>query len=146
VKQIISQPTNYMSLGPTMYKLKLPPDCPNSDAKEFEMQLYRILQSDCLDDADLLSYAETNGRLTNQCKAHGLSFYKSYAGVLSTYKAAVQRNRILGTHIAKVQIQPKHGRLHTTDGDHFTLWVYSGITAADFRCVSVHEVKERDES
>jgi hypothetical protein len=124
-----------------MYKLDLPPNCPCSDAREDAVELYRVILGESITDSDLISYAETNDRFKDICRAYGLSFYKTAKGAKMAYQKARSKNKTLGTHLAKMAIQRNHGKLHTQDDDHYTLWLYSNITASDFECLTVRKVE-----
>jgi hypothetical protein len=125
-----------------MYKLDLPPYCPIGGSGEQTIVLFRIVSGEILTDDDLKSYVELyNGRYKSQCKAHGISFFSNFASAERVYHESVTRNRpIHGGYVAKIEILPQHGMLHTYDKNHYTLWLYEGVAAHNLRCVDVQKI------
>lgn len=129
-----------------MYKLQLPPDCPLTGAAEQTIDLYRLIGGETLTDGDLLSHVERYpDRFATHCLAHGLSFFKTLKSAREANQGAANRQKPLGTHIAKVRVKPEHGKLYAKDkDDHCTLWLYSDTTAEQLECLAVRKVEACD--
>lgn len=108
------------------------------------MHLYRILTGDALSDKDLESYSEmTPDRYKDHCRAHGISLYKNFRDALNAYNEAKNiRKRILGTHVAEIEIKKDHGILYSKDESHFTLWLYKKVDAALLKCLKIEKIQD----
>lgn len=126
-----------------MYKLNLPADCPLDGAEENEISLYRLTRSNSLTDDDLRSYTELYPSRTEakKCKAYGLSLYRTKEQAIEAYRAAAARNKNLGSHVAKVVIEKRHGKVYTEDDKHHTLWLYQSISSKDITCLEISPVE-----
>lgn len=106
------------------------------------MSLYRIIGEQELTDADLVSHAEQSDRFRDNCEAHGISLFKKRTSALSAHKGAKMRNKDLGKYLAQLKIEPEHGKLHSSNDDHFTCWLYRDVTSGDIKCSKVYPVEE----
>lgn len=132
-----------------MYKnAPLPEDCPPIEAiqPESALKFFRILPTETLGEHAFLSYRQLypeNKRYRNLCIAFAVSMFTSKDNAIATYRASMIRNKVLGTHLAELVLQPEHGKyeLNPMNG-HCSFWFYESCIFEQISCVKIIRIDE----
>jgi len=126
----------------------LPNNCPPPEASEPEssLTLFRILLSGERNDLAFQSYRQLfpeNKRYGNLCIAYAVSMFTTLEFTFEAYRAALQRNKILGSHIARLVIQPGYGKfeLNPVNG-HCSCWFYDSCLFHEIECLQIIPIDE----
>ena len=132
-----------------MYKnAPLPENCPPIEAKQPEnsITLFRILPENGLNADGFLTYRQLypeNKRYRNLCIAFAVSMFTSAEFAIAANQAAISRNKLLGTHLAELEIQPEHSKyeLNPTNG-HCSFWFYESCIFERISCFKIIQIDE----
>ena len=108
----------------------LPADCPPLEAVETSVPtvFYRLVFGTEINEQAFESYIQLfpeNKRYRNLCVAFGVSLFSSLDFTLDAHREAMQRNKILGDHIAELRILPEHGKFDFNPlTGHCSFWFY----------------------
>ena len=126
----------------------LPENCPPNTAHQAqkELRLFRILHSDVLNTDSFLTYQQLypeNKRYRNLCVAFAVSMFTSVEYAVAAYRASVERNKVLGTHMAELILQPSDGVFEVNPNTgHCSFWFYESCTFAEISCVQIIQIDE----
>lgn len=132
-----------------MYKnTPLPEKCPPIEAKQPEnsLTLYRIITTEKLCEDAFLTYRQLypeNKRYRNLCVAFAVSMFTKAEFAMSAYRASIERNKILGTHLAELILKPNDGvfEINPSSG-HCSFWFYESCNFAEIPCVQIIQIDE----
>ena len=121
----------------------LPTDCPPLDAAEPSQptRFYRLVFGEEINEQSFRSYAELypeNRRYRNLCAAFAVSLFSSLEFTVAAHREALLRNKILGDHVAALNILPKHGKfdLNPLTG-HCSFWFYESCDFNQIECTQI---------
>ena len=126
----------------------LPLDCPPSDALETTAPttFYRLVFGTEINEQAFQSYVQLypeNRRYRNLCVAFAVSLFSSFDFTLAAHREALQRNKILGDHIAELKILPEYGKfdLNPVTG-HCSFWFYESCDFNQIECTQIIQLHE----
>ncbi len=121
----------------------LPDNCPPSVATEptESLVLFRILPDQTVSENSFLTYRQLypkNKRYINLCVAYAVSMFISEEFAFKAYKAALDRNKELGTHIAALKILPENCKLEINSiTGHCSCWFFEQCDFEKIECLQI---------
>ncbi len=84
-----------------------------------------------------------NKRYRNLCIAFAVSIFTSAEFAIAANQTAISRNKLLGTHLAELEIQPEHGKyeLNLANG-HCSFWFYESCIFERISCSKIIQIDE----
>ena len=125
-----------------MWEKTLPNNCPNSNAIDYEGNVFRIIQKNEPNTQDFIIYAElypNNPRYKSLCPAYAISFFDT----LDNAKKALAKNSSLGKYIAKYQLTKTDGMSNFNKSTgHINTWFYRNSSFNIFTPIEIKEFNE----
>lgn len=123
----------------------LPNNCPPNDAQESDITLFRIFCGNNLDVKEFSPYVAMypdRKDYKNKCEAYAVSFYMSGKSAYNAYKKALNKNKVLGSYIAKLKMPSKLGLGLNNIGEHYRIWFYDNINVNDIVCEEIIKTED----
>lgn len=130
-----------MKNGNIVYKEKLPKDCPPKEAKQEELNLYRITKHETIEESDFEPYVNIypmRHEYKEQCKAYSISLYKELEKAKEIQKKLKKKNKDSGDYILLIKIRKEFGKIKINEtNSHCSLWLFNNININDFEIMKI---------
>ena len=126
------------------FKFDLPEGCPDPDAQEMTIVLYRIIQGEQLSEEDFVPYAKINDQnptFKAYCKSFGVSFYHSREAIEAAVSRLKKKDK-LGCYVALILLTPCLGKakFDVPKRGHYCLWLYDDFSIDEVNVLDVFPI------